>query len=156
MLTHSSETKKQLHTYFCILFALRSIDGGCYDQFNISVNALMFHGAPVPPWSCSGTGVEQKSGGTSQIPWDPHGTAAIAEGQKPKVMVKWFRCCSQRRKAHNSHHSQSLQSCFPILLEYSTPRGKDGKARQQMIKNWLLQHIKPEHYNSFKTQLKPW
>lgn len=148
--------KKTIAHLFLHFFTLRSIDGGCYDQFNISVNALMFHGPPVPPWSCSGRGVEQKSSGMSQVPWDPHGTAAIAEGQKPKEMAKWFRCCSQRKKTHNSHPSQSLQSCFPILLEHRTPAGKDGKARQQMMKNSLLQHIKPGHYISFKTQLKPW
>lgn len=55
---------------------------------NFSVNALMFHGAPVPPWGCSGRGVEQKSSGTSEVPWHPHGTAAIAEGQKPTVNGK--------------------------------------------------------------------
>lgn len=55
---------------------------------NFSVNALMFHGAPVPPWGFSGRGVEQKSSGTSKVPWHPHGTAAIAEGQKPTVNGK--------------------------------------------------------------------
>lgn len=73
---------------FLHFFTLRSVDGGCYNQFNISVNALMLHGAPVPPWSCSWRGVEQKSSGTSQVPWDPRGTAAIAEGQKATVNGK--------------------------------------------------------------------
>lgn len=155
-MSYPSETKKPIAYLFLHFFTLRCRDGGFYDIFNISVNDLMFHGAPVPPWSCSGRGAEQKSSATSQVPWDPYGTAAIAEEQKPKVMVGWFRCCSQRRKVPNSHPSQSLHSCFPLLLEHGTPGGKDGKARPQIIKNWLLQHVKPGHYISSKRQLKPW